>query len=286
MLYEIKNEYITVKIKSFGAELSSLKDNESTEYIWQGDSKYWERQSPLLFPIIGKLANDTTYFDGVKYNIPQHGFIRDYEFKLVRKMEDSITLECNSNDEMLKRFPFKFNFSITYTLKEKSLIQSFNVKNCSNKKMSFAIGGHTGFNCPISKGEKFEDYTIEFIKYGKVKESQLDDSENSRISKDETFDLSYPIFSKGALVFENIEAKGLKLINHDTNRGIQIDYEEFQLLGVWTPEVINSPFICIEPWIGMLKNGTDESIEFNDNTALACISPNENFIREYSLTII
>jgi len=271
---------------SFGAELSSLKDNESTEYIWQGDKKYWERQSPLLFPIIGKLINNTTYFNGVSYKIPQHGFIRDYEFKLISKTENSITLECNSNDETLKKYPFSFNFTITYTIRGRSLIQTFSVQNCSDKKMSFALGGHTGFNCPILKGERFEDYTVEFIKSGNIKESQLGHSEKSYIQKEENFNLRYSTFDKGVLIFENKESKGLKLINNNTKRGIQIDYEEFNLVGVWTPGTINSPFICIEPWIGLLKNQTDKKIEFNANMTLACISPNEVFKRLYGVTII
>lgn len=286
MLYEIKNEYLTVKIKSFGAELSSLKDTENTEYIWQGDKKYWGRQAPLLFPIIGKLTNDTTNFDGIGYSIPMHGFIRDYEFNLVEKTENSITLECNSNDETLKSFPFEFEFSTIYTLKEKSLIQTFHVKNCGRKKMYFALGGHTGFNCPMKSREKFEDYAIEFIKVSSIRDSQVDESEKFRLSREENFQLSYPTFSAGVLSFENLEANGLKFINRNTNKGLQINYENFNFLGIWTPERINSSFICIEPWIGMLKNKVDKSIEFKDNMGLACISPDEDFVKSYSVTII
>lgn len=286
MVYEIKNEYLTVKIKSFGAELSSLKDTGNTEYIWQGDKKYWGRQAPLLFPVIGQLFNETTYFDGVSYNIPLHGFIRDYEFTLVTKTENSITLECNSKWEMFKRFPFEFDFSTTYTLEDKSLIQSFYVKNRSNKKMYFALGGHTGFNCPMVSGEKFEDYTVQFIKCDKLRESKVDESEKFRISKEENIDLTYKAFSKGVLIFENIETTGLKLINRNNNRGIQIDYEDFNFLGLWTPETINSPFICIEPWIGMLRSKADRITEFKDNIGLASISQDENYVKSYSIKII
>jgi galactose mutarotase-like enzyme len=286
MLYEIKNEHLTVKIKSFGAELSSVKDYQDTEYIWQGDKKYWGRQAPLLFPVIGRLPGETTYFDSVSYNIPLHGFIRDYEFNPVVITEESITFECNSNHEMLERFPFEFEFSTTYTLIEKSLIQTFSVKNCSDKKMYFALGGHTGFNCPMVDGERFEDYTIEFIKCDRLRESQIDKIEKGRISKAESFNLDYHTFSDGVLTFENTETKGLKLINRNTGRGIRIDYEEFDFLGIWTRETINSPFICIEPWIGMLKKNTDKIIEFKDNIAIACVSPEENFIKSYGVTII
>ena len=78
MNYEIKNEHIKVKIKSFGAELNSLqKIDEDLEYIWQGDSKYWNRHSPILFPIVGRLKNDSYFYKNQKYNMSQHGFARD-----------------------------------------------------------------------------------------------------------------------------------------------------------------------------------------------------------------
>ena len=51
MNYEIKNSFIKAKIKSFGAELNSLQKIENDfEYIWQADSQYWARHSPVLFP--------------------------------------------------------------------------------------------------------------------------------------------------------------------------------------------------------------------------------------------
>ncbi len=56
MNYEIKNEFIKVKIDSFGAQLNSLKKvDKNLEYIWQADAKYWNRHSPILFPIVGRL---------------------------------------------------------------------------------------------------------------------------------------------------------------------------------------------------------------------------------------
>ena len=76
MNYEIKNSFIKAKIRSFGAELNSLqKITNNFEYIWQADSKYWARHSPVLFPIVGRLKDDI-YF----YNIYHIQLICDYSF--------------------------------------------------------------------------------------------------------------------------------------------------------------------------------------------------------------
>ena len=36
-----------------------IKNNQSKKYkkeiLWNGDAKYWGRQSPILFPIVGRL---------------------------------------------------------------------------------------------------------------------------------------------------------------------------------------------------------------------------------------
>ena len=54
--YQLKNQELTLKISSKGAEMKSLKDNKTNqEYLWHGDSAYWGRTSPVLFPIVGNL---------------------------------------------------------------------------------------------------------------------------------------------------------------------------------------------------------------------------------------
>ena len=35
-MVEIKNDKLTVKVASLGAELQSIKDSEGREYLWQG----------------------------------------------------------------------------------------------------------------------------------------------------------------------------------------------------------------------------------------------------------
>ena len=93
MNYQIKNDVIKVQINSFGAELNSLqKIDEDIEYIWQGDSKYWARHSPILFPIVGRLKEDSYFYKNQKYSMSQHCFARDYEFEIIDKKDDFVEL--------------------------------------------------------------------------------------------------------------------------------------------------------------------------------------------------
>ena len=146
MNYEIKNSFIKAKIKSFGAELNSLqKIDEDLEYIWQGDSKYWNRHSPILFPIVGRLKDDSYFYKNQKYNMTQHGFARDKEFEVVKNKADFIEFRLKNDEKSLKIYPFSFELFLSYKLEKSSLIISYKVVNKSDDKMLFLFFFHHAF---------------------------------------------------------------------------------------------------------------------------------------------
>ena len=51
----LRNENVSVTLKSLGGELTSIKDASGTEYLWQGNPDFWSGQAPVLFPIVGCL---------------------------------------------------------------------------------------------------------------------------------------------------------------------------------------------------------------------------------------
>ena len=61
-MIELKTEQLSVQFQTFGGALSSIKDKDGIEYLWQGDPTYWSGQAPVLFPICGSVRNDTVCF--------------------------------------------------------------------------------------------------------------------------------------------------------------------------------------------------------------------------------
>ena len=107
----MKNEYLQIKIDSLGAELKSLKNLQNNiEYLWQSDAKYWNRSSPILFPIVGKLLDDEYIYKDKTYNMSQHGFARDKEFILIKQKENYLKFLLKSDPSSLKIYPFYFEF--------------------------------------------------------------------------------------------------------------------------------------------------------------------------------
>lgn len=88
MMTVLENHELIAKISSHGAESHSLYDKTTkTEYIWQGDKTYWSWHAPICFPITGRVHNDEYIFENKKYALTVHGFARDYEFSLLKKLK-------------------------------------------------------------------------------------------------------------------------------------------------------------------------------------------------------
>ncbi len=65
MEYTLENKNIKISTRTFGGELTSLSSKkDNTEYLWNGDEKYWKYHSPILFPIVGKVLNNKYIAEG------------------------------------------------------------------------------------------------------------------------------------------------------------------------------------------------------------------------------
>ena len=114
MIYTLENENIRVVASSNGGELHSIKKiNDETEYLWNGDERYWKYHAPVLFPIVGKVNGGKYKIDGIEYELPQHGLARTREFKLIEKSESRIVFELRYDEETLS--DFVLNVSTSYT---------------------------------------------------------------------------------------------------------------------------------------------------------------------------
>ena len=78
MIHTIENDKLRIQAKTSGAELTSIFDKENNrEILWQADPAFWPRQSPVLFPNVGRHVGDHDTVNGEIYPSSQHGFARD-----------------------------------------------------------------------------------------------------------------------------------------------------------------------------------------------------------------
>lgn len=258
MRYILENSILRVEIDSWGAELKSVV-NKATgqEYMWQGDPKYWKRTSPVLFPFVGRLKNDSFLHGGVTYPMTMHGFARDMEHNLVSKDDNSIRFKLVTNEETLKCFPFSFSLHIGYELDGNELKVLWEVRNNSRyKHMHFSIGAHPAFNCPIHGEDSKEGYKLYFEGVDEIHHHG-----NSRITglslkedlvlplTDHRAVITPDFFDRCTYIVEDNQTKAVGLEDPQGNRIVTVLFD-MPLFGLWSPEEKNAPFVCIEPWCG------------------------------------
>jgi len=288
MNFEIKNKFIKAKINSFGAELNSLKRVDTDlEYIWQGNPQYWNRHSPVLFPIVGRLNNDSYTYKNQKYNMTQHGFARDKEFDLIRNEDDFIEFKLSNDEKSLEIYPFLFDLFISYKLEQSKLIISYEVKNKSDDNILFSIGAHPAFNWPLYD-EKKEDCFFELKNIKSTKRYFLNEkgllcnSIDLEISENK-MPLNEDLFKDDALVFNDSNIKQIIFKNSQNKYFVKLDFEKFPYLGLWSKSS-GAPFVCIEPWFGVADE-VDCSQNFEDKKGLISLEKDEIFSCFYSIEV-
>lgn len=279
----ISNANLTAQIKHMGAELFSLKNNQNTEYIWEGNPAFWGKHSPILFPIVGTLKNNTYNYNQKQFQLSRHGFAREMEFELVEKSEESATFSLISTLETQKVYPFDFELQICYSLDENKLNIDYKVINKSETTLPFAIGAHPAFALPGN----FEEYSLEFqqaetLKYYLLEEGLISNNSNEIQLDNKKLGLNYQWFEKDALVFKTLESKSITILKNEKSI-LKVNFNGFPNLGIWT--VQNAPFLCIEPWFGY-SDTLNEYDDFLKKEGIQLLRKNETFKSNYSVEIL
>lgn len=269
----LKNENLTIKIKPFGAELSSIVSNKTGyEYMWQADPKFWKRHSPVLFPIVGSLWNGQFRYGKEVYNMSQHGFARDYDFVLTEETETSVSYILRSNDETLKKYPFNFELVIGYELLDRSIVVKWKVRNTDDKVLYFQIGAHPAFNYPdFDANEGLRGYFCfdkkTEIEYKLIKEKGCIDPSiayHLKLELDGSLPIYVNTFSKDALIIEDGQVRKVSLLTKKKEPYLSLFFDA-PLVGLWSPAINDCPFVCIEPWYGRCDRvGYDGDISGRD----------------------
>lgn len=144
----LKNTALTLDISLHGAELTSIRDSFGREFLWQADPAFWKRHSPVLFPIVGSLWDKHFRVNGREYEMGQHGFARDMDFRLVSEREDEMWFELKSSPETLAKYPYKFTLRIGYRLEANKIHVMWEVSGDDSQTMWFQIGAHPAFYLP------------------------------------------------------------------------------------------------------------------------------------------
>ncbi|WP_087065974.1 aldose 1-epimerase family protein [Intestinibacillus massiliensis] len=255
MFYTLENQFLKVEINSFGAEPSSVRDASGQERLWTADPAVWKRHAPMLFPIVGRLKGGGYTLGGKPYQISQHGFARDNEFRATVHEQERLVLELTETAETLAHYPFRFTLSVEYRLEGDTLVKAHTVWNRSEKPLYYELGGHEGYCIALTEGERMRDSYILFPGMTEIHPIQTDENVFLTEKKgclpltDGKLYLTPGLFDGDALILDDLTCKTLVLGSDKNSSRVTVAFEGFGYMGIWSKPGVEEPgYVCIEPW--------------------------------------
>lgn len=289
MITIIENNNLRVAINAHGAELDSIVHKQNQlEYLWQGDAAFWGKKSPILFPIVGTLKDNSYSYQGEKYNLPRHGFARDKAFTLEHRSEDKATFLLVSDEESVKNYPFSFEFRLHYALKDNVLSVTYAVQNTGEDLIYFSVGGHPAFRVPLVDGTTYTDYFIELNaaetsgRYPLSKDGLLELAPNPFLQNTDKIPLNPSLFYEDAVVLKHLSAKSMAILSEKTAHGLKMSFDGFPYFGIWAAK--NAPFVCLEPWCG-IADSVNTTQELTEKEGINRLVNGEKFERTWCVEL-
>jgi galactose mutarotase-like enzyme len=282
----LQNERLTAVIASKGAELQKLVHSSTgINYMWSGDAACWGKYSPVLFPVVGGLKNDTYYYKDNAYQLSRHGFAREREFIAQQLSAAEAVFTLDHDEQTLAVYPFPFTLKLRYRLNNNWLACTYEVYNPGNDMLLFSVGGHPAFRVPLTAGTNYNDYYLEFNKAEPLQRwkilNGLIDTHTEDLSTDNgRLVLQHELFYEDAIVLKGLESNCISLASHKHKHGFNFYFNGFGFFGIWAAK--DAPFVCLEPWCG-IGDSVDHNQQLIDKEGINLLEPGDLFSRTWSV---
>ncbi len=259
-MLKISSKTLLCEIDPNGAELCSLKKIKTDrEYIWQADSKYWNRHSPILFPCVGRMSGDSYLYNDTRYYMQKHGFARNMQFSILSTSDSKVALRLKADNFTKSVFPFDFELDAYYSVDKNTLKIKYVVRNIGTNTMYFSLGFHPGFN--TNKGDKLIFSSPETMKVPYLNGSDVSEDDSSKLSFKDTTELNLTddLFVPGSLALEKPKSKSVSIADSDGKIYLTETFGKINMLWLWSKPL--APFVCVEPWSGSDERSECEILE-------------------------
>lgn len=286
----IGNGAITASICPFGAELVSLRDASGAQWMHDGDRRWWSGRAPLLFPIVGALADNRLRHHGRDYAMEKHGFARRSLFARGPASQDSVRFTLRDSDTTRAHYPFAFRLDVDFRVAGTTLHTTATIANNGDEPLPFSFGYHPAFVWPLPSAgakeghrltfERREDAPIRAI----VPDTglMLPDPVPSPLSDGRSFAPEAAHFVGDALIWDRLDSRSLTWGVPDGAQ-LRVDFPDMAMMGLW--QVPGAPYLCIEPWAGHADPvGYDG--EFSDKPGVTVLPPGASVAYRMDLTLL
>ena len=285
----LKNEKIEVRVKTLGAELTSIRDADGVERLWQSDPATWAGQAPVLFPVSGGFMDDEYILDGKTYSLPKHGFARRSEFAVESQSETTVTLLLTGEMAANPGYPFGFEFRVRYGLEGSAVKVDYCVKNVQKDPLYCSVGAHEGYICEGG----IENYEIAFdqpegtalISNVLVGNLLSHDTISLPLNERNALELKYDFFAVDAQVFLGLKSRGVTLQKIGGEKKIHVGFEGLDYMLIWTKPGAHAHYICIEPWANF-PDYVDHNKQIAEKPGMIRVEAGEEVVRNHVITVL
>lgn len=277
-LIAIASDGLTARINPFGAELWSLTDAAGREYMTDADPAFWSGRAPLLFPIVGALAEYRLQVDGQSHAMPQHGFARRSAFTLVEQAADRAVFRLEDNAETRAAYPFAFALEMAFTLSGMTLEMAATVHNTGDMALPFSFGFHPAFAWPLPGGGAKADHRIVFEcaepqpirRINKTTGLLLPEGAPTPVAGQDIA-LDPELFTADAMIWTDLASRRLSY-GAEGGAWLDVAFPDTAMLGLW--QVPGARYVCIEPWAGH-ADPVGFAGDFSEKPGIVTLRPGE-----------
>ena len=214
--------------------------------------------NPILFPFCGRSyhAGEIGYWpdrDGTVRPMPMHGFSHNGEFTLVATNEAGFTAELQPSKADHEAYPYDYRFTVRYEFSELALRVTLTLENLDHRPILWSAGHHFYFTLPWRAGLTRGDYQFKIP----AKECYTHNADGS-------LEPVKPFAKQGSFgntensnrIFTKLHGTPTTFGPNDGDEDIRINIlqdtdtaSSDNAMVIWT-EFKDSPFYCVEPWMG------------------------------------
>jgi len=225
--------------------------------------------NPILFPFSARTFHAGSIHqweapDGSVLPMPMHGFARQGAFQATRVDATGFAARFLPDDAAQEGYPYDYEFEVIYRFQEKELNVELRLSNQDSISIPWSAGHHFYFTLPWLDGTERKDYQLK-IPAKKAARHGADGGLKhiGRFRKSETLD--NPTLVDRIHYHLTSSAIECQCLADDSKLTIEFGTQtspnpEFALV-TWT-ESDDSPFFCIEPWMGP-PNSPEHGIGLN-----------------------
>ncbi|MDR2862876.1 MAG: hypothetical protein LBV54_03225 [Puniceicoccales bacterium] len=213
--------------------------------------------NPVLFPFMGRNYADGEKFfwrdpEGVKRPMPQHGWARQGRFDIIRADASSVEALFRPDAAAREGYDYDYEFRVRYVFDELTLDCELELKNKDTRNIPWCAGHHFYFGLPWHKGLGRAGYTLN-VPAKKIWRHSADGKLVPFHDVTLPADFSDPAISDS--IYTKLKSNIVTFGPKSGEENVTLRIGEEPVPDAWTTLVTwtladNSPFYCVEPWMG------------------------------------